>query len=41
MRMKFKPWAKEYVQTNREIFVQDNEHLEEYLKDAREAGLIK
>ena len=35
MRMKFKPWAKEYVQTNREIFVQDNEHLEEYLDGAK------
>ena len=33
--MKFKPWAKEYVQTNREIFVQDNEHLEEYLDGAK------
>lgn len=36
MRLKFKPWAKDYIDGNPEIFIQNEEQLNEYIKDAKE-----
>ncbi len=36
MRLKYKPWANEYIGENKNIFIQDVEQLKEFTKDAKE-----
>ena len=33
MRIKFKPWAKEYIKDNNQVFIQNEEHLESLISD--------
>jgi tRNA (guanine-N7-)-methyltransferase len=35
MRLKYKPWAREYIGKNAKLFIQDETQLNEYLKDAK------
>ena len=39
MRLKYKPWARQYVLDNKKFYIQDEKHLEEYLKDAKKIVL--
>lgn len=35
MRLKYKPWATDYIKSNKQLFIQGEEDLYEYIKDAK------